>query len=291
MRIGKALTEFRRSHLKKPDWRNTERHCHPLSRLAINLFLLAPLCLLLTQAPAVAQENAPWYKVEVVLFKYLYPDENEIWRKDIHLSYPINWVTLTDPGQTDPATKPPRTFTSLPQEQLQLTKEAGHLARSRGMRVLLHTGWSQPVGSREEAPAVVIAAGEKFAEHSELEGSISVGVSRYLHVSTNLWLTRFVNNIGQNQGDDAWPQLPLRPDAAAEKFATLYARDSDSLWEDDGSANQLLTLTEADDQPYVPGQIALMQQSRRMRSKELHYIDHPLMGILILIEPLDSSPQ
>ncbi|MYM62133.1 CsiV family protein [Pseudomaricurvus sp. HS19] len=277
--------------MKKPDWRNSNRHSNALARLAINIFLLAPLCLLLPQAPAMAQETAPWYKVEVVLFKYLYPDENEAWRKDINLSYPINWVTLADPGQPGATNTPARTFITLPQEQLQLTKEAGHLARSRGMRVLLHTGWSQPVGNREEAPAVVIAAGEKFGDHSELEGNISVGVSRYLHVSTNLWLTRFAHNVGQNQEGEAWPQLPLRPDAAAEKYAQLYSRDTGSLWEDDASANQLLTLTEAEEQPYVPAQVALMQQSRRMRSKELHYIDHPLMGVLILIEPLESNPQ
>ena len=30
---------------------------------------------------------------------------------------------------------------------------------------------------------------------------------------------------------------------------------------------------------------------RRMRSKELHYIDHPLVGILIQINPVETSPE
>jgi hypothetical protein len=29
-----------------------------------------------------------------------------------------------------------------------------------------------------------------------------------------------------------------------------------------------------------------MQASRRMRSGELHYIDHPLMGVLIKVTPV-----
>ena len=32
-----------------------------------------------------------------------------------------------------------------------------------------------------------------------------------------------------------------------------------------------------------------MQSHRRMRSKELHYIDHPLVGILIQINPVEIN--
>ena len=33
-----------------------------------------------------------------------------------------------------------------------------------------------------------------------------------------------------------------------------------------------------------------MQQSRDMRSTEFHYIDHPAMGIVILVEPYEVPP-
>ena len=33
-----------------------------------------------------------------------------------------------------------------------------------------------------------------------------------------------------------------------------------------------------------------LQSHRRMRSKELHYIDHPLVGILIQINPVEPTP-
>ena len=33
-----------------------------------------------------------------------------------------------------------------------------------------------------------------------------------------------------------------------------------------------------------------MQQSREMRSTEFHYIDHPAMGIVILVEPIEIPP-
>ena len=34
---------------------------------------------------------------------------------------------------------------------------------------------------------------------------------------------------------------------------------------------------------------AVLQESRRMRSNELHYVDHPLMGVLIKITPIQPS--
>ena len=33
-----------------------------------------------------------------------------------------------------------------------------------------------------------------------------------------------------------------------------------------------------------------MEQSREMRSTEFHYIDHPAMGIVILVEPIEVPP-
>ena len=34
---------------------------------------------------------------------------------------------------------------------------------------------------------------------------------------------------------------------------------------------------------------SLLQQKRRMRSKEMHYIDHPLIGVVIKFMPLDEE--
>jgi hypothetical protein len=32
-----------------------------------------------------------------------------------------------------------------------------------------------------------------------------------------------------------------------------------------------------------------LNESRRMRSKELHYLDHPAMGIIVKITPVEAS--
>ena len=33
-----------------------------------------------------------------------------------------------------------------------------------------------------------------------------------------------------------------------------------------------------------------MTTSRRMRSRELHYLDHPLFGLIVLVTPFESTP-
>ena len=35
--------------------------------------------------------------------------------------------------------------------------------------------------------------------------------------------------------------------------------------------------------------ITTMRESRRMRSNELHYLDHPYLGLLILVTPLEEA--
>ena len=33
----------------------------------------------------------------------------------------------------------------------------------------------------------------------------------------------------------------------------------------------------------------LMQQKRRMRSQEVHYIDHPMLGVIVKLMPLNAE--
>ena len=37
-----------------------------------------------------------------------------------------------------------------------------------------------------------------------------------------------------------------------------------------------------------PARHVLLSESRRMRPGELHYLDHPWLGILVRIEPVDA---
>jgi hypothetical protein len=56
------------------------------------------------------------------------------------------------------------------------------------------------------------------------------------------------------------------------------------------AAAGLLDAPEPESGPTYPYRHAvLLQQQRRMRSNEVHYIDHPLFGLVIKLTPLDAD--
>ncbi|MGH1373734.1 MAG: CsiV family protein [Cellvibrionaceae bacterium] len=170
----------------------------------------------------------------------------------------------------------------LPKELRALNEQAQELKWSRQHRVLFHQAWRQPIVDKTEATSIIINAGDAYGAHSELEGTLSISVSRYLHLKTNLWFSEFAHNYGQDKG--LWPELPIRP-SQQEYSLTQFEENIESPWDRVQPLND--EYDKILDRPFVPEQITLIKQKRRMRSKEVHYIDHPKVGIVILLEPYE----
>jgi len=105
-----------------------------------------------------------------------------------------------------------------------------------------------------------------------LDGSIELVVSRYLHVYTDLYFTRPVDWLQDNgqaadSGNAGGAPAATRENVAGGATAPRVAHDQDG--------NTVLTY------PFV--------QQRRMRSGELHYLDHPVLGMLIKVTPRKSD--
>ena len=224
-------------------------------------------------------------------------------------------------------------FILLDKKQRQLNADAQRINRKHDLRVLFHEAWRQPI-EQESSNNVLILGGNTFDQHYELEGTLNIRLNRYLHVSSNLWLSRFAANYGQESLH--WPPLPEIPqDLPIEQAGhdesiinnltienrknvfsdTLGSRGTRSIvqsYNDDEqsnsnkyanwslqtqspdnpywqSVNTTNTFTELQKSAYLIEEIVLMQQSRRMRSEELHYIDHPKMGIVVQITPYNRE--
>lgn len=204
-----------------------------------------------------------------------------------------------------------RFYEFLPESEKSLQAAQKALNRHGNLRTLFHQTWLQALESGDNAPALILRAGNQYGSHFELEGSITLSVSRYLHIQTNLWFTQFVPNYGQPS--DHWPALPTFPlfdhTDSVEQQVNTDNNASDSAWPKidlsrletppaNGTAalsnlpmntagnnsdyDEYSTLLE---EPYLIKEIITMQQKRKMRSGELHYIDHPRLGLLIKIVP------
>jgi len=173
-----------------------------------------------------------------------------------------------------------------------LNNKAAALARG-GDRVLFHKAWRQVLKQKRSSPAVLIDGGDSNQGYSQLGGSVTLSVSRYLHLSTNLWLSDF-----SSPASDEGILLPKRPRATAKAPVNILsatqsenrnpAYSSLALQDDPDSYGDYEPITlgepqlEAEQTVYV-AHAAHLQHERRLRSGQLHYIDHPAFGILIEI--------
>ncbi len=147
-----------------------------------------------------------------------------------------------------------------PDASLLLTDQDNRLRRSNGYRVLFHRAWIQPVPDRDQSQPMLIQAGEQVGRVRRIEGVLGVTQERYLHLDALLWYA-------------------VDPVTNAESAARSESGDDvQGTGADDTSAAN----TE-------PGYMELHEQ-RRMRSGELHYLDHPKFGVLVRVDPV-QPPQ
>ena len=62
------------------------------------------------------------------------------------------------------------------------------MQRSGRYRNLFHKVWTQPIGSQSEAIPIVLDQSGDDEYWPALQGTITLYVSRYLYLETNLWL-------------------------------------------------------------------------------------------------------
>jgi len=277
--------------------------------LAINLLGAS----FLTHAQTSNHEG--WYQVEMIVFVRKDDMGSEHWPSNISLRYPNNWVELKDPNATTINTSdtisgadtntsiPEQTATPsidltkdafywLPDNERLLNAEATKLTRNPRFDVLFHQAWRQVITAKNTAKSIIINGGKQFGKHQELEGTITLSVATYLKIQTNLWFSQFDVNIGQEQ-QTAWPDIPLRPNYTQPNINTITTNaDADlttALEKENNQWNDINT-PEEETNDYVTRQIILVKQARDMRSNELHYLDHPVLGVIVKIIPY-SAPQ
>lgn len=165
---------------------------------------------------------------------------------------------------------PPLAFQKLDAGNEELVAAMGHLRRIDRYRPLFHATWQQPLQDRQRSPSILVNGGETYGEHFELEGTVKISVERYLHIDTDLWLHNFAPNFGQQ----ATVQVPPLPNQ-------LEKTTEDML-------NPLLARF-LNDNAHVVSRTVVLRESRRMRSGEIHYLDHPMMGVIVLVTPLERG--
>lgn len=253
---------------------------------------------LMAQTPEEEAVVIPRYDVEIIIFK-----NNQVPKGTEYIlpvSSPLKDETILDLSSADSVTAAlEMDYELIPVDQLRLIGIVGKIVASPRYDLLLHTAWRQPGVERAKVLPVWIKGGriygneytsidnqiefQEFAEQQEtspsvefneetlealelemmeksqrenpaglyeLEGKITISLSRYLHTYVDLVLRR--------------PRLSI-DSASGSSVPTGNTSDY--------SADTRILNNHS------------LREHRRMRSKNLHYIDSPEFGMLILITP------
>lgn len=268
-----------------------------LSRLIISAALLLP--------HAVAAQSTRWFQVELMVFSDASGATAEQWEATPDLDYPGASHFLIDSTRVKSNTNQPAddrsvgttkragpaAFTLLPRTQLAFRGKAAYMQKTGRYRVLFHEAWVQPIGPLSQSLPIVLDRSGDEMQWPELQGTITLYLSRYLHLETNLWL-----NTDGEYLHSTWsmPPPPLGPRSVIVEESIPNEPDpvaSVNVYDLHIQPEPLGLEEEIEEQlgPVYPFRHAvLLQQKRRMRSGEVHYIDHPMLGVIVKITPLGA---
>ena len=212
---------------------------------------LAALLCAVAALPAMAAET--WYEVELIIVAQRKPDAgSEIW--PVKALPPVTQeasLTIPGPGQAGVSGK----IAPLPPENLRLQAEAQRIATDNNYELLLHTGWRQPGLPREQSLPVRIQAVEAVPADG-MGYAMDAEAAPRLDGTVRLILARYLHL-----------EADLRyRDAAPANDAGLF----------DGFGAQA-----------AEAPVYRLNESRRMRSREVHYLDHPMFGIIATVTPYE----
>jgi hypothetical protein len=191
------------------------------------------------------------YDVEIIIFEHV--RNTSVGRSDTML-LPVVQGARRIPQQAQPG----EPIQPLP--ELRLTAEADKIRQSESHRLVYHGGWRQPDFDRESAPYMQIAFGEPVNMVVERGDPDSVFLQGFE--------TAPLNSDGQ---------------LSQARSATIYG--GIKVWV--GRFLHFDTLLS-----YTPRggtRSFAFQQDRRMRSRQLHYLDNPRLGIITKIFPVDQT--
>lgn len=227
---------------------------------------------------AVFEEEVKYYDIEILLFENLKqnPNDTEIWPTSMEFKVPENSLFIGSPypGAIPPQYNPRFTFKPIKASTHQLLEEAKALIEHEDYRILYHRSWRQPGMNKDNAVSVIIendipripyatapVAGQQALLNSDLveydkiinqrlpklnnlKGLITINLSRFLHIQTNIQYTEHVPVKNKDETDPS--AVVIKP------------------------------------------QVYQLKQTRKMRSKELHYLDNPKLGMLVYITPVEE---
>ncbi len=209
----------------------------------------------------------PDYKVEMIIFA----------QTDDQAFFSEHWPLqdgLKGAAATDKPEKKSGEFRLLSTADFTLSQASKLLEKSPRYEVLSHIAWQQPGLTEKKALSMAISGGKDYR-------------SSYPERMESRWEVNDQGDIIEVPGPRTLNELDGSVKLVLGRYLHIY---TDLIFRKPVIVERLdeetQELTETQTLFDIP-----IQAHRRMRSRELHYIDHPLAGILIEVTPLEGDKE
>ena len=298
------------------NWSRKRHNAHPNDYRIRHMRQLIPLlftCIVLHpplawgQADDLDSGQSRWFQIELLLFRNLsaaaqqeeqWPEVIDIWSPEPSYQMPGAdgqstaarslevWqapeIQLIDAEENwiEPKPEPELAqlggelqYRGVPAAERHLYDMKNRLGRRNDYRVLDYRAWRQELVNDEDPVYFRVEAGRTHQFYHELEGYIGFALKRYLHVDTELW----------------WGEYPTQGETVDNTDAAGIGDAAQTTLVDAAEDRQ----TSASQQPESFNhrrvvRAAHLKEQRRMRSNEVHYFDHPLIGVMVRISPWEG---
>ena len=184
-------------------------------------------------------------------------------------------------------------------DDLEFANAVNRFGYRSDMKVVWHQAWIEELQDSANAyDHEVTASYEEENFRIDISGSFNLYRSRYIHIRPDLEVDQLIFTIPAD--------APLSGETTenTEEGAMTMAVTSDTISDNIGNSDALpgvegqMTILPSDqgitnepvaepDPEWIPLRAAKIERSRRMRSGEVHYLDHPLVGMVVKVTPYE----
>lgn len=254
----------------------------------MNYKLFLPIMLLCSSFSASAEER--WFEVEVLLFQRNTSLEKagEKLSDDllaVDTSNSTSMLKVNATGETNPVVisaqqfdQNANNFILLDSSHLQFTEQRKKLAAHAGFKPILHMAWQMPVKNNINAKPIHLFGGENLGLGAQLgdkwavDGNFKIYLDHYLFIDSQFIVRQ---KIEQEQSKQQPADIQNSNSLESENGVEIIDLNIDS----DTFVNNKKMVIKG----------VLFDQKRRLRSEEIHYLDHPLMGVIVQIRKIEEK--
>jgi hypothetical protein len=241
------------------------------------LYALSLIAVAFITASSTAAAEVKYYDVELIIFESSDPSARhaEMQKNNLNRELPEQAIELGKPypGPIPEEYDAKLTFKPLPRQVHQLTEEVKLLKDSKNYNVLLHTAWRQP--GMDEAIALPVHIHQEYIYRAPEAGQES---------------RSDLSTFGLSSHASTAPTRSILDGYVRIVLSRYLHAQVDLSYVVGIKPQQEMILTDDNMEPIVPEPMVFrLNQSRKMRSTEVHYLDHPVLGVIVLVTPYSEN--